>query len=80
MIVSSDTIFLKDNINVNMVSEHFVNQKLLIFFLILNANICCGYSLEVPHQGVSNDYPQHMFSWRHKKNSVWIPLLSGAMV
>ena len=26
------------------------------------------YSLEVPHGGASNEYPQHMFSWRNKKN------------
>ena len=25
-------------------------------------NICCGYSLELPHRGNSNDYPQHVFS------------------
>ena len=24
-------------------------------------NICCGYSLEVPWQGTSNEYPQHVF-------------------
>ena len=29
---------------------------------------CCGYSLEVPHRGTSNEYPQHMFLWRNKKN------------
>ena len=37
-------------------------------FLLLNENICCGYSLEVPQQGTSNEYPQHMFSSRNKKN------------
>ena len=25
------------------------------------------YSLEAPHQGTSNEYPKHMFSWRNKK-------------
>ena len=29
--------------------------------------IRCGYSLEVPRRGASNEYPQHMFSWRNKK-------------
>ena len=24
-------------------------------------NICCGYLLELPHQGLYNKYPQHMF-------------------
>ena len=27
-----------------------------IFFLFLHENICCGYSLEVPHWGASNEY------------------------
>ena len=32
-----------------------------IFFLFLSENICCGYSLEAPHRGASDEYPQHMF-------------------
>ena len=40
----------------------------IIFFLFLHENICCGYSLEVPPRGASNEYPQHMFLWRNKKN------------
>ena len=46
----------------------FFNQKLLISFLFLHENICCGYLSEASHQGASNEYPQHMFSWRNKKN------------
>ena len=30
-------------------------------------NIDCGYSLEPPHQGGSNEYPQSMFLSRNKK-------------
>ena len=37
------------------------NQKLWIFFLFLHINICCGYSLEVPQRGTSNEYQQHTF-------------------
>ena len=37
-------------------------------FLFLNESISCGYSLEVPHGGTSNEHPQHMFSLRNKKN------------
>ena len=48
---------------------------MLISFLFLNENICCGYSLEVPWWGASNEYPQHMFSSRNKKNIMWIPPL-----
>ena len=42
----------------------FPRQKLLIIFLTLHKTICCGYSLEVPHRGASNEYPQHMFPWK----------------
>ena len=45
----------------------FFNQKVSIFFLFLNENICCGYSLEAPQRGASNEYPQHIFSLRNKK-------------
>ena len=31
-----------------------------IIFLILLENIDCGYSLEPPHRGSSNEYPQSM--------------------
>ena len=48
---------------------------MLISFLFLNKNICCGYSLEGPQWGASNEYPQHMFSLRIKKNIMWIPSL-----
>ena len=33
------------------------------------------YSLEAPRQGASNEYPQHMFSLRNKKDIMWIPPL-----
>ena len=39
-------------------------------FSFLDKNISCGYSLEVPHQGTSNEYPQHMFLSRNKKQSI----------
>ena len=47
---------------------------------ILHKNICCGYSLEAPRWGASNEYPQYifwgasneypqyMFLWRNKKD------------
>ena len=55
----------------------FFNQKVSIFFLFLDWNKCCGYSLEVPQRGTSNEYPQHMFSSssRNKKNIYLIPTL-----
>ena len=48
-------------------------QKILIFYLFLKENVCCGYSLEAPYWDTSNEYPQHMPSWRNKKNIYMIP-------
>ena len=39
----------------------------ILFFLFLNKNICCGYSLEAPRGGASNEYRQNMFLLRNKK-------------
>ena len=33
-------------------------------------NIDCGYSLEPPHRGGSNEYPQSMFLSRNNENNV----------
>ena len=51
--------------------RNFFNPKVLIFYLFQKT--CCGYSFEVPHQGASNEYPQHMFSWRNKKKILYTP-------
>ena len=37
-------------------------------FLISPRKHMLWYSLEAPQQGASNEYPQHMFAWRNKKN------------
>ena len=39
-------------------------------------NIC--FCAEI--RSTCNEYPQHMFSCRNKKNIIWLPLISGAMV
>ena len=49
-------------------------RKMLISLLFLDKNICCGYSLEAPWWGASNEYPQHMFLSRNKKNIMRIPV------
>ena len=46
---------------------HF-QPKINDIYLFLHENVCCVYSLEAPHRGASNEYTQHMFSWRNKKN------------
>ena len=47
--------------------EHF---QLINFdiFLIFAQNIDCGYTLEPPRRGGSNEYPQSMFWSINKKN------------
>ena len=40
-------------------------------FHISAQNIDCGYSLEPPRSGGSNEYPQSMFLSRNKKNNVY---------
>ena len=40
-------------------------------FHISAQNIDCGYSLEPPRRGSSNEYPQSMFLSRNKKNNVY---------
>ena len=37
-------------------------------FLIFAQNIDCGYTLEPPHWGGSNEYLQSMFWSKNKKN------------
>ena len=40
-------------------------------FNVSAQNIDCGYSLEPPHRGGSNEYPQSMFLSRNKENNVY---------
>ena len=40
-------------------------------FHISAQNIDCGYSLEPPRRGGSNEYPPSMFLSRNKKNNVY---------
>ena len=54
--------YSKSGVNENSVSGKY------FYLIFLHKNICCGYSLEVPHWGTSNEYPQHMFWCRNKKN------------
>ena len=38
-----------------------------IFFSYFSTKTCGGYSLAVPWQGASNEYPKYMFFWTNKK-------------
>ena len=45
-------------------------QKSFDIFLIFAQNIDCGYTLEPPRRGGSNEYPQSMF-WSKNKKKVY---------
>ena len=52
--------------------------KILTFFMfhvscfhVSAQNIDCGYSLEPPRRGGSNEYPQSMILSRNKKNNAY---------
>ena len=47
-------------------------KKTSDIFHIYAQNIDCGYSLEPPRRGGSNEYPQSMFLNRNKKNNMYI--------
>ena len=65
--------------NFDPLKPHFYIVKLgftgvYIIFLISAQNIDCGYSLEPPRWGGSNEYPQPMFwaeIWKISKNFIW---------
>ena len=45
--------------------------KILILFIFSAQNIDCGYSLELPRRGGSNENSQSMFWSRNKNNNVY---------
>ena len=47
------------------------SDKKLWYYLYSAQKIDCGYSLEPPRRGGSNEYPQSMFLSRNKKNNVY---------
>ena len=52
--------------NTQRLFEHF-QLKNFDIFLIFAQNIDCGYTLEPPRRGSSNEYPQSMF-WSKTEN------------
>ena len=51
-------------------NENFQKKNSYILY-ISDQIIDCGYSLEPPQRGGSNEYPQSMFLSRNKKNNVY---------
>ena len=56
--------------NFTTITENFQIKNSDIF-PISAQNIDCGYSLEPPRRGGSNEYPQSMFSSKNKENNVY---------
>ena len=44
------------------------HSKIFDIFLIFAQKIDCGFTLEPPRRGGSNEYPQSMFWGKNKKN------------
>ena len=65
----------------HMINSNFFRSKIDNFqrksfdiFLIFAQNIDCGYTLEPPRRGGSNEYPQSMFWSKNKKIGIHVPL------
>ena len=61
----------------NRIGAFFIRKNAELSYFLAKTYV--GYSLEVPQQGTSNEYRQHMFSSRNKKILYGYPLLSVAM-
>ena len=74
--------------NFDPLKPHFYIVKLgftgyTLFFLFLLRNIDCGYSLEPPPRGGSNEYPQSMFwaeIWKLSDFFIWKFSFSGGEI
>ena len=56
--------------NILKINENFQIKNSDIFHISAQ-NINCGYLLEPPRRGGSNEYPQSMFLSKNKKNNVY---------
>ena len=56
----------------NVVKNEKFQKKNFAIFLIFAQNIDCGYTLEPPRRGGSNEYPQSMF-WSKKMKNRYTP-------
>ena len=54
--------------NVLVVKNENFHWNNFDIFLIFAQNIDCGYTLQLPRRGGSNEYPQSMFWIKNKKN------------
>ena len=76
-------ILIKNTVSSTIIvpkKEPFFKEAVTIFFLFLHKNICCGYSLEVPQWGTSNEPHNICFSGEIRNIFTQYPLLSRAML
>ena len=57
-------------------NEEKKSEEKIDILLIFAQDIDCGYTLEPPRRGGSNEYPQSMFWSKNKKNRYTPPLPS----
>ena len=57
-----------DNWRIIFDNSPYKQMLWVLMWVLINCNICCGYSLASPQRGDSNEYSQHMFLWRNKQN------------
>ena len=67
---TKDNVFHYENTHIQIYRKFHLKKKHEIFHISAQ-NIGCGYSLEPPRRGGSNEYPQSMFLSRNKKNNVY---------
>ena len=67
-----------ENTSIQIYSQNFTIKQWIFsdknsdIFYISAQNIDCGYSLEPPQRGGSNEYPQSKFLSRNKKSNVYL--------
>ena len=59
---------MQNTVIYKIVKKENFHYKIFDIFLIFAQNIDCGYTLEPPRQGGSNEYPQSMFWSKNKKD------------
>ena len=62
--------FVNTTIRYTAILKRFSNEKFRYSFFIFAQNINCGYTLEPPQWGGSNEYPQSKFYSKNKKKCI----------
>ena len=74
---------ISTHLNPTFIQKNWGLQGYTLFFLFLLRNIDCGYSLEPPRRGGSNEYPQSMFwaeIWKISELFIWLFSFFGGKI